>query len=204
MSHTQPTTERTINYSDDPAYWRALGQFVAQFAGVEVAIHTFLAIQAKVSPAIGRAVFSGVRTDQAIKLIYRIWDVSGLGAGIRDEMTCVFNQLSAISTRRNLILHYGSYETSDKGRVSSTATRATRPDSVEEFSASIATLDAMSADLDKIGLHIASITVHQNLPLRERLTHFPALADAWRYTPDRQRQSPKAERQSQQAATPPR
>jgi hypothetical protein len=192
MTVVPPAARRTIDYSDDPAYWLALGQFVSRFAGVENAMRTFLAMQANVSDPVARAVFSGVHPEQAIQFIERIWNVCDPGREARAELRCAFRQLSAINARRNLILHFGSYETTDRGRVASTALRATRASGAEELSASIATLGAMSADLDKIGLHLASHMAYPNSPLSDRLSHFPALAEAWRYTPHTQRQNPKA------------
>lgn len=73
---------------------------------IEADLQTLLWQEAGVSAAIGRAVFSGVRIDQAMQFCRRIWDATG-----RQRPTALeraFGQLALLNAARNDLIHFGA------------------------------------------------------------------------------------------------
>lgn len=98
--------------NDDPndaskltGYWEALGRFIHYYSRVENTMKITLRLVTETSEETARAVFSGVRVRDGIKYIRRTLNERGNRVPLRvDE---AFERLSAITTARDRILHYG-------------------------------------------------------------------------------------------------
>lgn len=88
------------------AYWLALGQFVDAFSNIEAATQTLLWEVANTPQETARAVFSGVKTDTAISFVRRLFDSKG--QQLPPMLDRAFQQLAAINTFRNELLHHGA------------------------------------------------------------------------------------------------
>src|SRR5208282_2675555 len=129
----------------DPAYWQALGEFIEMIANVETMTFYLLTLYAAVTPDHAAALFSGTRLLDAMKLIRRIIASAGAANKRHEELELLFAQLTAINAARNDIVHYGSIETVDFGRVTSNWTRAHIPENITVRPMSIEMLRAMTA-----------------------------------------------------------
>lgn len=90
------------------SYLAALGGFVLAFAAVENTLQRLLTSETGVTSNIARAIFSGVRVDQAKTFVKRARSVNG-----KDDdalVDRVFSHLSTINNVRNDILHFGPEE----------------------------------------------------------------------------------------------
>jgi hypothetical protein len=141
------------------AYFRNLGIFVHVFAFVEdwmlLLLHQFSNVHDKAAPAL----FSGLRVDQAISLIRRLYEAHG--HAIDPELDHAFRQLATINSTRNDILHYGGLGPGDE-RIVSTRRAAHTPDRIRVFPVSSKVLDDMSTDL------LTIVVAFQNVIQRSR------------------------------------
>ncbi len=87
------------------AYYQALGKFVDHFAAVESALLWFLSRLASVDEPTSRAIFSGVRADQAISFIKRLHEARR--QPLNETLAKTFDHFTQINRYRNDILHYG-------------------------------------------------------------------------------------------------
>jgi hypothetical protein len=172
-----------ISLINEPAYYEALGRFVHAFASAEVAIFFALRFFAKVGRNVATAIFSGTRVDLGISFLKRICEANDPGEERRNELFAALDQLKAISDVRNSILHYGSFTTDDKGRITSNISRVHVGRNVREIPVSLNILNAMTHDLEKIGQHLTSLNVMPNSSFSDRAKEIPILNDAWLYTP---------------------
>jgi hypothetical protein len=97
----------------------------------------------------------------------------------RADLAKIFSQLRLITDMRNRIIHYGSYATTDKGRITTTARIALTPEKVQEHRASVDVLQAMTADI----IRIWNALLWDMIPNRPSLSD-PSLREAWQYNPD--------------------
>lgn len=84
------------------------------------------------------------------------------------------------------MVHYVSFVTSDKGRISSNITRAATAERTREFRVSSDTMRDMITDLEKIIAHILyaeNIISDPHLSRDDLKRDLPALAASWRYKP---------------------
>jgi len=160
-------------------YWQALGKFIEDFAGAEYAMSEVLRKYAGVSQHVGKAIFSGTKSDAAIKLIERIWAVHDPGETVKAELRSAFAQFRAINNVRNIAIHYGSHKRPEKGRFVSTLRNALTPDRVNEARVSSAILGQMSDDLFKISVHCW----RRAFRLKPNRQDSGILRRAWRYKP---------------------
>jgi hypothetical protein len=170
----------------DQHYYEALGRFVAQFAELEGTMQIVLWHQARVSFEVGRAIFSGVRTDGAMDLIRRMNTAQQASQTIIDEFDYPFTQLNAIRDMRNSIIHYGARETTQGHRVTSKGFFALTANHAKESPVSTDILNDMTADLRKISAHLVSIKFRSQggaLWPRAREALQPLLESSWRYKP---------------------
>ena len=73
-------------------------------------------------------------------------------------------QLKKIASVRNYLMHYVSFETGDKGRIISNITKVRKGNPVIEYRASVATLDEMTVDLERIShLCLLPLRLHPSL-----------------------------------------
>jgi hypothetical protein len=181
--------------SQNEKYWAALGAFIETFAVVEDVLNSFLISYAKVTPGVGRALFSGTRCDAAIDNVRRIRTVK---RAPQDEgLETVFVHLKAISNVRNFLVHY-EHVGKDDDRIVSDRSRALTPDRVREHRVSSALLNEMTRDLHYIanrlnfrrwnpgGLRLETYSSHTR----------HVLTAAWQYIPpqDHQTKAPKRKR----------
>lgn len=165
-------------------YYEALGRFVDMFAHVESAIAFTLWHYAKTPRHIARAVFSGVRVDAAIDLINRLTAVTDVSADLQKDLNYVFPQLKFINKARNDIYHYGASGLADGTLDVTNSLKALTEDRVTTFPVSSSILNNMSADLDKIILHLYCRHMgHHPLLPRARLA---ILQVPWRHKPQPQ------------------
>ncbi len=89
-------------------YWQCLGEFVDEFARVENMIRHFLSRMGATNGAVGAALLSGVRVDQAISLTNRVFEARNDPLG-RSALEKYFLQLGSINKLRNELLHHGGH-----------------------------------------------------------------------------------------------
>jgi hypothetical protein len=151
----KPPKPRHVFIKPDPSYLRVLGNFVEAFAQLEAMMFQSLRFYAGVETPTARALFSGTRVDAAMQNIRRIWEVHPIAPGRKADMENLFQQIKLIADLRNKIIHYGTIVTSDKGRITSTVSRALTPDRVEEHRARKKDLSAMIDDIVVINTALA-------------------------------------------------
>ncbi|AQR74937.1 hypothetical protein [Sphingomonas sp. LM7] len=88
-------------------YWQALGRFVFYYAYLEDAMQQTLRRVTRTPPAVGKAIFSGVRVSQAISNIRRTYEARGEAVPAFLEET--MQKAGAINSERDRILHHGIY-----------------------------------------------------------------------------------------------
>jgi hypothetical protein len=189
------TKRRTvISIRPSAAYWKALGRFIEEFSSIEAVMLPFLGFYAGISHRMARCVFSGVKPEAAIGLINRIVEAFDPGEDRRRELAYMFDQLGLINGVRNVVIHHSSFVTSDQGRIASTIAKAHAPRSIREVQVSPAILDAMTADLKKIGFHMVAQLNWPKETLAQRTLKEPLLGLAWQYKPQKQSQPPDGKR----------
>lgn len=191
VSEWGPPGRARISFGDDPEYWKTLGRFIEAFASAEIVLFNLTAYYAKMPIQIAKVILSGSRTQVCIEHIRNIMALENFRDEIKNELTEVFSHLAAINTARNHILHYGSFETNDMGRIASNIARAT-PDKIRELRVSPSILSAMTSDLYKIGNHLVMLRIRPNNSFAERADEMPILRVAWEYkfpSPEKKRSS---------------
>jgi hypothetical protein len=162
-----------------------LGNFVEAFANLEAMMFQSLRFYARLDIDTARALFSGTRVDGAMQYVRRIWEVRPIAPGRKVDMENVFGQIKLINDLRNKIIHYGTFVTSDKGRITSTIARALTPDRVEEHRATKKDLAAMVDDIRLINTALMWDFVPLPTGTVATLTQqTPILLQPWRYKPE--------------------
>ena len=146
-SATDPTVEMK-------AYWQALGEFVTQFAQTEKAFQGVYWRYAGVSVRVGQALMSGLRLREMISLLPRALDVLKVDDPARADLDDVMVHLGPIIAARNDILHWGTEFTDGEEFKVHNKHIAHLQERVREFTVSVATLEAMTADLSKASAHL--------------------------------------------------
>jgi hypothetical protein len=160
------------------AYFLALGRFADTFAHTELLTHFVLRWHTRTSSDIARAVFSGVRTKEALGYFRRLSDVGAIRTGEWVELLPLVEQLGGIADRRNDILHHGASDIAAGGGVVSNDAMALTPGRAH-ISPEI--LDDMTADLQKINVHFLLRHMGRQA-LRGKHPELDAVLDrAWRY-----------------------
>jgi hypothetical protein len=183
---TDPRTGRTLSSVRDPDYWQALGEFIEAFASAETMLFQLLILSAKMRHDSARALLSGIHVDQMISLVRRVWQVMPLDADVTRKLSGVLEQFKIISDMRNSMVHYVSFVTRDKGRVSSNVTRALTDRHLHERRISPTIMQDMTNDIHKISDHLVyavSATANPKIARDDLASRFPALAASWRYKP---------------------
>jgi hypothetical protein len=186
VTSTNLRTGRTLATVHDPAYWQALGEFIEAFSSAELGLMHYLIWCAKLRHDVGRALLSGIHVDQMINFIRRVWQIIPPDADIAEKLSGVLEQFKLISDVRNSMVHYVSLVSSDKGRISSNATRALTDRHIREHRVEPKILQEMTADVRKISNHLSYAEIATVDPRRDRselAKSFPALVVSWRYKP---------------------
>jgi hypothetical protein len=187
LGHIHPSLSRVLVVGPNPRYWSALGEFLEAFTTCEGVMFSVLTFYAGVAFPIAKVLFSGKGMKESMNYIIRISEVQNMAQDRRADLTKIFAQLSAIADVRNSILHYGTFVTRDKGRVTSTARRALLPEKIQERRASITILKAMTVDIRRI-----STAILWDMNPKRPTSSDPSLAAPWQYTPDPQASQAKA------------
>jgi hypothetical protein len=162
------------------AFHCALGRFVAMFARVEFSAHIVLRHYAKMSFPAAHALLSGVRVDDTLGRLKRLFEIGFLDETSWNDIKPTLEHLNEINNRRNFILHHTTVAVEEgEGQVSNLAT-AHFAGSVRVFQISAAILDDMTADLKKIILHLHAR--HAGMPDPQDPKVDAILRAPWRYT----------------------
>lgn len=144
-------------FPDEPknaAYFNALGRFVDKFAVVESFMAYSLWHYANTKKEIARAVFSGVKVNEAMSLMKRLMDARNIDSAKREDLEFAFQQLSIITGARNDLLHFGAVDVPSGAILVTNVLRAHLPERVTAFPVSKEILDNMTVDLEKILIHL--------------------------------------------------
>jgi hypothetical protein len=171
-------------------YWRALGKFVDEFAAIETAIHILLMQRTNTPLDIARAVFSGVRIQEAMKLIGRVSEVRPLDAKTKADQKYVFAQLNVITDFRNAILHYGARTITPSEFEVTNWLMALNESRQVKIRVSAKTLLQLVHDLRKIEVHLMArhMLREPDLMLPFTRSELNLLNASWRYIPPEQAQ----------------
>jgi hypothetical protein len=182
-------------------YHLELGRFVGVFAQVEMAMHLVLRWQTKVSIDVSRAVFSGVKADQASSFLRRLADIGQIKQPEWKELEPVLAQLNHINKTRNLILHYGADGVAEGEGISSDEGMALTLDRVRRHPVSPEIIAAMTADARKIFFCLVAYHAGRPAPIS---TYANGLRRApWRYKPPQPKKTDPHPPQRGRSAKPP-
>lgn len=133
-------------------YWEALGRFTHTFTAVERLAALVLWRMSGTTFPISQAIFSGVRIDSAISLIYRVITAQRANGFVLDdaELQDAFSHLQPINALRNDIVHYGVHESDDRPPSATNIIHAITSDRIRETAVNADTLDLMTSDAQKI------------------------------------------------------
>lgn len=186
-------------------YWYHLGKFVHHFAQAENRLLYVVRELTNMADPIAGIVFSGTRLDAAKDLINKILDATGQ-ADRKLRLGRTMDQLSAIGTIRNNVLHWGARH-DGQGLLVSNASLKPTPSKLKEFHITIEDFTKMIDDLERIGLLI--MTENNDKFTFEGPWKEFALAP-WRYKPPQPSppktprpqavQSPKRQRRASEAS----
>lgn len=172
------------NYTD--GYYRALGEFVAEFTEIEAAMQAALWHLTKVSNATARAVFSGLRADDACNKITRIGDVENWNEAKRADWQMISSHLGILRTLRNDILHYGAEWQAENEWIVTNRDYVHREDKVKNTPITVELLAHATSDLRKLSMHLFFFLFGEAIPEEGRLRRtrwLEVLQRAWLYTP---------------------
>lgn len=188
-----PAAETPDGQKREQEYYTALGDFVAMFSRAEIAVQLALRYYAGLQANRAHILFSGTRADTGIDLIKNLAAEGGASKQVLDELTYVFAQLRAINTTRNAILHYGAQSVAEGEAFVRKAVEGVDETKVKVtvFPISTTTLKQMSADLQKIILHLHVGHMGRPSPksafAKDRISR--VFAAAWLYKPAQPSQS---------------
>src|SRR5260370_28698014 len=134
---------------------------------------------AKTSADIARAVFSGVRTAEAMNFITRIASSTGMSKEARAKFDFIFAQLRDINSARNDILHFGATDIAEGQSTVTNALKALTEEKITAFPISPTILNAMTEDLRKIAFHL--YVDHMGRPAPSGALSLMILQAPWRY-----------------------
>ncbi|MCG9915441.1 MAG: hypothetical protein MH112_03655 [Phenylobacterium sp.] len=126
-------------------YHQALGEMIERFSRVEGQLQRVLWRETSTPPEVAKAIFSGVRIDQARDLIRRTREARG--APESKLLARMFTQLGILNQARNDIVHFGAWGDPELGRVVTNRRLAHIPERVRVLPISAEILRNMSHDL---------------------------------------------------------
>jgi hypothetical protein len=159
------------------AYFEALGRFMHEFAQIEHILYLLMTVELNLETNLANAVLSGVKADQAIQNIKRIYHARG--KDLPPRTVEAFEHISTLNTARNEIIHYGA-TLSGEGpeRIVSTALKAHSAEKVKEWTVTPDTLRDMYLDAEKAFNMLLAPMVPALTPPKHAAA---ALARAWQY-----------------------
>jgi hypothetical protein len=173
--------ESQINETN--SYYEWVGRFIDRFSFVENCLFVLFITQTNISFQLGRALFSGYRTETITSQLSRVWEVNPPPIEIKEELEMCFKQLQEINKLRNTLVHNGTDSTPDGRRQSSTALRELRPENIFTISVSTEMLIKATKDLSKISGHMISTFKMPILSKQERAKENPEILSSWQYIP---------------------
>ncbi len=151
------------NKRKQSVYWRALGQFISEYAKIERYLFILLGLLSSVSFPKSRALFSGIRVEGAISSINRLLEVSDESEQTKSELADVFAQIAHINNVRNSILHYGMFALDDDDSfVSSNMVVALSPSRLREYEITVETLGQLTHDCEKAAAMLFQIIAERD------------------------------------------
>lgn len=164
---------------DNPPYFQRLGEFIEQFAQLEVLLFYFHTKVCGIPITAARVAHAGTRVENMIEHLRQLLPPSDLA-----YMGRVLEQIKVINTTRNIIVHYASHPVSEGSRVTSDSHRIPDLRRPRAYEVSATTLEDMTADCRSIMLELLLGLSYGDVITRTRAEQdFPALGGAWRYTP---------------------
>jgi hypothetical protein len=159
-------------------FQHSIGPFIIGYSSAELMLYRTLLRYAKITDAVGRAVFSGTRVGPMINFIKGIAENTNMEAERLRDLENIFEQFAAINYMRDLLVHQhiGSYSLS--GTTVSTHARASRYVKGKSVLISYEMMQAMTADLSTIGLLLSFHLRAGALPSRPDNLRSP-----WLYKP---------------------
>jgi len=147
---------------DSPKYLLALGEFLAQFAGVELALNHTVWHFAKLDrdPRIAKAIFSALRADAGMNHLTRLIDARKLKGPRIIQLKFIIEQLSKIARTRNDIVHLGAFRIGDGPFKVTNYRFAHTRDRIRTTFVGPRILNKMTADLRDIFLRLTIIGRH--------------------------------------------
>jgi hypothetical protein len=164
-------------------YWRALGEFIHQFAATESIFQWALRGEAGVSDKVGRAVFSGTRAEAARQYMRRIWEANGKKPPPILERA--FDQMAILTAARNDIVHFGALPNAEQELIVSNRYFAHADRTLRESAISPSILNEMIEDIHTIKFcilsHVFTYYGEKLAPSREAFRELGMRP--WRYKP---------------------
>jgi|SRR5580692_5233966 hypothetical protein len=179
-------------------YYRALGKFIAEFAEIEGLMLSALWYFTKVSTPVGKAVFSGVRAEDASGKIKRIADAEDWPQSRKDEWKIISDHLTILRALRNDLVHYGVYWDSVDTWYSTNKRIAHLPERVTIRQITPTILRNATNDLRKLSVLIFVFLYGDQMAVSARKKLRPVLKRAWLYTPPAQETSQLSGRRANQ------
>ena len=169
-------------YEETREYFLQLGRFIHQFSGVEANLQETLAAFAGVTPETARALFSGIRTSDAIDRIRKIHKSNELP--MHAALDASVKQLGIIAITRNMIVHHGTeFDDGIPSHVTNFRTAITIS-SVQYVPVSTEIIFQMSLDLQSISWHIGISSLRARMSVQEWQSTFENQpVPQWRYIP---------------------
>jgi hypothetical protein len=177
--------DRPADFSPEPEYWGALGQFIEAFALAETALFVYFITWINIDLPMGKALFASSKCDQLFGLIHKAWHVRSLPEDEREPLDDLLLQFKAIKTVRNHVVHNRSRVSPDRGRITSNVARTYRDDQIIEQRVSPTLLYELSSDLGRITYHLMVLAMYAKVPStdpdRVRQLRVPELGAPWQY-----------------------
>jgi hypothetical protein len=164
-------------------YYQALGHFISDFSEIEQALQLTLWRLTGVDTPMAKAVFSGVRSEEATNKITRIKDAQKWPKKRCDEWEEISSRVGVLRKLRNDILHYGANWVAPGTWISSNADFVHLPDRTRSRQVTITDLRNAAHDTKKLSMHLFVFLFADEMTIPSLQKHDPVLKSAWRYKP---------------------
>lgn len=168
-------------------YRHALGEFLHDFAWLEVCLFNLLCAAADIDEGIGRALFSGTRSDQLCQFIRRCFIARNLT--MEPYLDRALSHVAVLNKARNEAVHFTTFEIEDEGEaVLATNQFRYMPDGVINRLLTPEVLYAMSKDARIVPamISVAEAELREPESTGELLAEMRNVQPAWRYKPPSQ------------------
>jgi hypothetical protein len=177
--------------NDEPyqEYWHYLGKFLHSFSHMESRLLWFIRELTGANHEVTEVLFRGVRVDAAKDILNGILDATNQ-APLKERLSRPLGHLAAINTVRNHLVHWGATHDGETGFLVSNANSSPPAHRLKEFKVSVADLQNMTHDINKINLTI----LFEQYPVGNHAVWDEYVQGPWLYTPP-QLSPPKTRRQ---------